>query len=492
MSRRRAIYVGLLIGGALVACGGVRAQQTQPDPTRATNAAGDEPLRRLDPSTLAGGDYGGTEPAPLAGGDYGLTSPTETDTAVPGPALIGDPLASPPGGAQPRRPEPPDFRADEEAYAPIGVRAGAFILRPSLETAGGYDSNPLRDPGGGKSSPFYRLRGVLDAQSDWERHEVTVKLDGQIRRYTDLPSPGYEPNLSAVVDGRFDVTRQTQITSQLRASLTTPRRGDPDTPTNIKGDEVDKSIGATLGASHAFNRLSFKVEGLVDRYLFNDAKLQNGETLDNSDRIYNAYEIRARGAYELSPALQPFAEVAVDTRDYDRTIGDDGRRLGSSGYAIRGGARFEATRLITGEAAIGYGRQTPKDNDLKPVDGLIFDADVTWSATALTTVRLNAQTSFQETTLDGAGGVLERTAGVAIEHRLRRNLILTGRADYARSSYRGIGRVDDGLTLTLEGEYRLNRTLSMIGSFQHERLDSNLPGEDYKASIIEFGMRLRR
>ena len=77
MSRRRAIYVGLLIGGALVACGGVRAQQTQPDPTRTNNAAGEEPLRRLDPSTLAGGDYGGTEPAPLAGGDYGLTSPTE-------------------------------------------------------------------------------------------------------------------------------------------------------------------------------------------------------------------------------------------------------------------------------------------------------------------------------------------------------------------------------------------------------------------------------
>ncbi|HVI27819.1 outer membrane beta-barrel protein [Hansschlegelia sp.] len=491
MSRRRAICVGLLIGGALVACGGARAQQAQTGAAQATNAPGEEPLRRLDPATLAGGDYGGTEPVPLAGGDYGRQTPTEPDTAAPGPTLIGDPLASPPGGARPRRPQPPGFEADD-AYAPTAVRAGAFILRPSLETAGGYDSNPLRDPAGGKSSPFYRLRGAIEAQSDWDRHEVDVRLDGQIRRYTDLPSPGYEPNLSAIIDGRLDVSDRTQINSELRASLTTPRRGDPDTPTNIKGDEVDKSIGATLGVSHAFNRLSFKVEGLADRYLFNDAKLQNGGTLDNSDRIYNAYELRLRGAYELSPGLQPFAEVAVDTRDYDKTFGDDGRRLGSSGYAIRGGARFEATRLITGEAAIGYGRQTPKDKGLKPVDGLILDGTVAWAATGLTTVRLDAKTSFQETTLPGAGGVLGRSAGIAVEHRLRRNLILTARADFERSSYRGIGRVDDGLTLALEGEYRLNRTLSMIGSFQHERLNSNLAGEDYRASIVEFGMRMRR
>ncbi|HEY0293155.1 MAG TPA: outer membrane beta-barrel protein [Hansschlegelia sp.] len=511
MARRRAISASLMFVAAMAAAGHARAQTAEQRQQAAQQADANladqqqdapEPLRRLDPSQLAGGDYGGAEPAPLAGGDYGTQLPTETDTAAPLTGPIGDPLAAGPAGIQPRSRPTPGFEEDD-AYAPTGVRAGAFILRPSMEAAGGYDDNPDRVEKGGKGSPFVRLKGALDARSDWERHEVDVKIDGQARRYTDTDRDSYEPNVNAVIDGRLDVTERTKITSELRASITSSRPGDADTATGLKGDEIQKSAGATLGVSQTFNRFSLKLEGLVDRYVYNDAKLQDGSTLDNSDRAYNSYEIRLRGAYDLSPRLKPFAEVALDTRDYDKSTMTSGldengnpvtlrRRNGSSGYAIRGGATFEATRLITGELAVGYGRQNPKDKDLKPVDGLLIDGSVAWSPSALTTVRATARTALQETTLEGSGGVLGRSFGVEVEHRLRRNFIVTARADFERQSYRGIGRVDDGLTLALETEYRLNRSLSLIGSFEHERLDSNAAGADYKASIVEVGMRVRR
>ncbi|MFD1703725.1 outer membrane beta-barrel protein [Methylopila henanensis] len=511
MPTRRALSTAALALAALCAAAGARAQESGDLGLRggattadAANAgAADEPLRRLDDRALAGGDYG-TADAPLAGGGYGgEPQPDRRATEPPASAIdVGDPFARRPAlstGAnalRPRRSIPAD-----DPYAPTGVRAGSFTLRPTLESAVGYDSNPDRDPVGGKSSKFYRLRGDIEATSDWSRHELRAQATGQIRRYVDLDAPGYEPEVNATADGRIDVTERTQIVTQLRASITTSRPGDPDTPTDIDGDEISRSYGATLGVAQRFNRLSLRLDGLADRYLYDDSKLLDGSTLDNSDRVYNAYQLRLRAAYEVSPALAPFAEVAVDTRDYDRRFGDDivgdgadasRRRLGSDGWALRGGARFEATRLVTGELAVGYGRQTPKDDRLKPVDGLLFDGSVAWAPTALTTVRLNARSSIDETVTEDSGGILRRSVGVAVEHALRRNLLVTGRVDYESADYKGADRTDDTLVLGLEAEYRLNRTLALIGSFQHERRYSNLPGEDYDASIIEFGLRVRQ
>ncbi len=498
---RRALPLAVTLAAALGAASPARAQQAAQDQganglrpsvesgRTAQQGEEDDQLKRLDEGSLAGGDYGGPDPQPLAGGDYGRDANALPDTAAPRPSLLTDPLAAPPGGTRTRlRPAPV---SDDDAYAPVGVRAGAFILKPSIETAVGHNTNPDALPDG-KSSKFYRLRGDLDATSDWDRHELSAKLSGQVRRYVDLKDPGYEPEFNGVIDGRLDVAERTQITSELRASLTATRPGDPDTPNNLKGDEIEKSAGVTLGVAQQFNRFSLKLEGLADRYLFDDAKTQNGTKINNKDRIYNGYEARLRGSYELSPGLKPFVEVAADTRDYDERFDDAGRRLGSSGYALRTGAELEMSRLVTGELAVGYGRQTPKEKSLDPVDGLLLDGSLAWAATGLTTVRATAKTAFQETTLPGAGGVLTRNFGLAVEHRLRRNLIVTARAEFDRSDYKGIGRIDDDVVLALEGEYRLNRSVALIGSFQHEKLNSNVAGEDYKSSLVEFGMRFRR
>jgi hypothetical protein len=495
MPRRRA-FVSTVFGlVALASAGGL---------ARAQEATAEEPLRRLDPSLLSGGDYGVGEPLPLSGGAFGQPA-----AVLPADGSAEQPPAAPPPALRPAVEPPPRRRArgvEEDAYAAQGIRAGAFLVKPSLEVSGGFDTNPSRIDKGAKGSGFMRLRGEVEARSDWSRHEVVLKADGNIRKYVDSDTEtGLEPKAAVTLDGRIDLSQQTKIETQLRASITTSSPGDAETPQDISGDELQTAFGATLGGTHRFNRFSLRLQGLVDRYLYNDPKLLGGGKLDNADRIYTQYEARLRGAYELSPRLSPFAEVAVDTRQYDETfsndagLGPDGlpvpgaaRKLGSAGYTVRGGAQFELTRLVTGEASLGYGRQTPKEKTLTPVDGLLIDGSIAWEPTALTSVRFNAASSLQETTLAGAGGVLSRSFGVELEHRLRRNLSVTAKADFERSSYQGIGRIDDDVTLTLEAEYRLNRSLALTASYSHERLYSSVESENYDASIIEFGLRMRR
>src|SRR5689334_4806179 len=52
-----------------------------------------------------------------------------------------------------------------------GIRAGAFMLRPLLETSLGYDSNVL---GNGAGSVVIGTHPSLRASSDWSRHAVGV------------------------------------------------------------------------------------------------------------------------------------------------------------------------------------------------------------------------------------------------------------------------------------------------------------------------------
>lgn len=521
MSRRGALFSLLVSVSAAIGAADAHAQASGQLP-----GGRNEPLRRLDadalPQTtgnlaggdygteqtpnrpLAGGDYGApaADAGPLAGGDYGLPSRPEGDLGTIGRSLLDDPLGAAPGGFRPVRRAAPTIAADDP-YAPVGIKAGSFVLRPMAETAAGYSDNPNRRPNGGAGSSFGRLRGAIEGRSDWSRHELSFRASGQTRRYFETPNPTYEPQLNGAVTGRVDVTERTQINSELRGSIAAARPGDPETPTGVRGDNITRSAGATLGVAQRFNRFSLRLDGLVDRFTVDNARLRNGTTLDNSDRAYNSYEARLRGSYEISPKLAPFVEIAVDTRNYDKTFANNGvgeggeivadrRRLGSDGYALRGGAQFELTRLITGEAAIGYAQQTPNDKSLKTVEGMLIDGAVAWAPSALTTVRLAAKTGLQETTLANAGGVFTRSFDASVEHKLRRNLIVTAGANLQRSDYQGSSRVDDITTLTLEGEYRLNRSVALTASAQKLWLKSSLPGVDYTASIIEFGLRFRR
>ena len=97
--------------------------------------------------------------------------------------------------------------AQEDAFAPLGERVGAFLVLPALEVTGGYDTNPARVPNG-KSSFFTTASPELIAKSDWTRHEVTATLRGSYTAYDKTPELD-RPSVDGKVTGRLDVSRTT-------------------------------------------------------------------------------------------------------------------------------------------------------------------------------------------------------------------------------------------------------------------------------------------
>jgi hypothetical protein len=204
---------------------------------------------------------------------------------------------------------------------------------------------------------------------------------------------------------------------------------------------------------------------------------------------FDQYGSQFRASYELTPGVKPFAQIDVDTRRYDLPIDAGGERRDSDGIAGRAGTTFELSRILTGEFALGYLVRRYEDPTLEDLRGLIVDGSLVWRATGLTTATFLAKTSANESTLAGVSGVLTRDFGLQVDHAFRRWLIGTLKLGVGFDDYVGSIREDQRYVAGAALNYKLTRTWQVKGEFRQEWLKSNIPANDYTASIAMVGLR---
>src|SRR5581483_4487735 len=162
------------------------------------------------------------------------------------------------------------------------------------------------------------------------------------------------------------------------------------------------------------------------------------------------------------------------------------------GRTIKAGSTFEITRKLTGEASIGYTTRSYKDPTLSNVSGIIGDASLVYAMTPLTTAKLTAASTVDESTIAGVSGILRRDVGMQFDHSFRRWLVGTAKFGYGQDDYQGLGREDQRYIALAGVTYKLTREVWLKGEFRREWLKSNVPGQDYTANIVMFGLRLQR
>lgn len=382
-------------------------------------------------------------------------------------------------------------QAEEDAYAPLGLRLGGMTLRPSITNSIGYDNNPQRVSGPDrKSSGFTRHEGELSVQSDWNVHALSGRLRGgyvEFFRDKDASRPDAEGNL----DLRLDATRDTRVLLETRVRLDTQRPGSPDLTAAVTGRPLIYQYGASAGVSHDLNRLQLTLRGSVDRSDYEDANLSSGAKLSQKDRNQTQYGLRLRASYELTPGIRPFVQGEVDTRKFDEKVDSSGYERSSLGLTGRVGSTIEISRQLTGEVSVGYQDRSYEDDRLKNLRGFIGDIAVLWSPTPLTTVTLRGSSELGDTTIAGSSGTTARRVTLEVAHALRRNLTVTGFTSFGRTDYDGQGLREDFSTVGARLEYKLTRTFSVRASFTHERLNSTAPNADYTANVAQVGLRLQ-
>jgi hypothetical protein len=380
----------------------------------------------------------------------------------------------------------------EDPYAPLGIRAGAFDLFPAIEFIGGHDSDPARTQTR-KSAWLYVIAPELRAQSNWSRHELKADLRGSYTGYSPDETPSLSrPYLNGKVDGRIDITHEARIDAGGRILVSTDNPGSPNLQAGLSRLPIFTTAGGTIGLGQRFNRFDVSIKGDVERTIFQPSSLTDGTTASNDDRKYDQYTGTLRASYELSPGLTPFSEFAADSRVHDLETDSSGFQRDSNGLTGKVGAKFELTRLVTGEAAIGYVQRVYADPRLENLNGLIGDASLIWTANALTTVKLTGRSTVGESTVPGVSGVLYRDVGLQADHSFRRWLVGSLKFGFGVDDYFGDGRIDKRYSAGAGLAYKLNRSVQVKGEFRRDWLQSNVSGASYTASVVMLGLRLQR
>lgn len=379
---------------------------------------------------------------------------------------------------------------DDEPFGPAGFYSGAFLFRPSIELQSGYDTNAEK-VANGKGSWFNTLQGALNAQSQWQRHELVLDLRGAYTAYHDVEGVN-RPDVQASLRGRIDVSSLTKIELESKLGLTTKNPGSPDAIAAVRRQPNVYAFGQTAALVQRFNRFELTTGVGIERNVYENAPLTNGATVNLSDRDYTAYSARLRGAYEWSPDVKPFAEVAVDRRERDLPVDFNGIMRDSDGYTLRAGLTFGRKEWLFGEISAGLAHRSYADPVLQDVSGAIFDAQLTWLATGLTTFKLKAASGIDETSVLGASGVLRREARLTMDHAFRRWLVGSTSVGWLREEYEGTTLVNDYLRISAALTYSLNRSLVLKAEYRNEHFFSSVPGQDYTANIGLIGIRLQR
>lgn len=412
------------------------------------------------------------------------------------------PLAPAMAGSVVGQPPRKRLKVDDDPFGAVGDYLGPFMVKSAVEISGGYDSNPGR-LANARGLPFWVVAPELVAVSDWDRHALVADLRGSFTGYggslpasidggvNPAPTNLDRPDFTGHIDGRLDVSRDTDVTAQLRLRAATDNPGSPNIQAGLAEYPVYTTLGSTVGFDQRFNRLQVSAGATVDRTSYQQSKLTDGSITSNDDRNFNQYGGVGRISYEVLPWLKPFAEVEADSRVHDLRLDRSGYQRDSSGGYAKAGTSFELTRLLTGEVSIGYAARNYVDPRLNRLDGFLTTASLVWSVTPLTTAKFFTDTQVAETTIAGASGILVRTYTVEVDHDFRRWLTGIGKFTVGTLDYQGYGRSDK--TWSLEGDviYKLTRNLWLKGSLRRDVLDSNVTGGSSAATVVMLGVRLQ-
>ncbi|GGE52850.1 hypothetical protein GCM10007276_32320 [Agaricicola taiwanensis] len=468
------LWLCVLAACAKASAAPVAAQEALWEPNLAR--IGDEAKERaapMDPLPLGPQPVRPLAP-PLAGAERpGEAEPLEVEAPLPPPAVEDVALPVP----------------EEDAFAAPGIRIGTFMLRGSIDSFAGYDSNPLRTERG-RGSAYGAMGAEATLTSDWSRHQLEARLNGTYTNYIDLEEAN-APVANGEIRGRLDVRENIEIDGLLGIALDTLDPGDADTPQGLTDRPLFTEFRGLAGVTYRTDEWSFRTGGRIEHENYEDGTYLDGGQLDNSDRINTTYALDLRGAYFIGPKLEIFSEGVIDTRVHDREFDRNGLRRDSTGQSIATGLRYTPSALLDAEVSGGYRWRQYKDAELPDLSGFTADVSLTWRATALTTVRLTAGTLFDDTTLVDASGSISRFVRGEVIHALRRNVELTAAVGAETAEFEGIDRDDTVYTGELGAEWKFNRRFGVNARLAHTKQISNVDGGDFEATLYQLGIRFR-
>jgi hypothetical protein len=374
-------------------------------------------------------------------------------------------------------------------YNPIGIPLGAFRAYPTANFGVAYDDNVLRTDSNAQHDWVFALTPGLYVRSDWVRHYLAARASATRYRYGRLSSEN-RTEWNATVGGRLDILTGFNLAGAGSYESTFEDRSSRDQDGAARPTPYTQS-GARAAISYNPFRFGMQLGAAYERFDYGNTPLTpafGGGERDNDDRDRDVYSMYTTAVYEFSPGYGVFVRPSFEKRVYDL---DTGRAAGrdSTGYKVDGGVNLLLTRLVTGEAYLGYIHYDFEGANFADLSGVNFGARLLWSPTELITVHFNASRTPNATTIAGASVGDDRYVAVGADYELLRNVILRGNLEYTDSKFTGTSRRDEDFGAQLGVRYLMNRYLTANFGYSRTTRSSTSTGAGFVDNTLFLALR---
>ncbi|QKD15371.1 outer membrane beta-barrel protein [Mesorhizobium sp. NZP2077] len=381
-------------------------------------------------------------------------------------------------------------KAEEDPFAPTGVKWGSFVIRPSIEQ--GLTATTNADSSSAGTSALLSETALrFTAVSDWRENSATIDGYGLFRETVS----GYPVhNAQGRIEGQLnvDLDNELRAIAKLGYEAVPESASSPDAIAGVSTQPLRQTIDGSLGVEKHVGKMQYTLTGAVSHDFYGDAKLSDGTTLSQKDQDNTLYTATLRTGYEISPALTPFTEIEVGRRAYDQRIDNEGFERSSTRLGARAGLQLDMGEKLSGEFSAGWLREAIDDKSLEAISGATVNADLKWSPERGTTIGLTGKTTVETTTTSGESGDILYSGRLTGERQIRANLTANAALGLDWRHYVGIDGHDQILSVETGLTWWLNRYAGLTTRVRTEKLTSNLPGRDYTANSIYLGLKVQR
>lgn len=381
----------------------------------------------------------------------------------------------------------PVITREHPGYERVGVRAGPWMILPSVTGGASYDNNVFATGADKQGDWAATLKSSLALKSLWERHGIDIQGDVRsvrYRRFTQLD----QTDLSLRARGRIDLWHDAAILTSLRVakqhegvgSLTSPTAAVAPTPYGLASGDITYW--------QRFNRLAVSVGARTDYYDYGSTRGRDGAVINQDSRDGRVGVAHARVDYALTPSLGLFTALEINRRDLR---GTPTQSLASRGYRSLSGVNVRFGNLIRGEFGAGYASQRFQDPTIGTIAGPAFRGMLTWSPTRLLDLHVKAEQIVTEASDTVAGGIKANAFSLGADYELRRNLVLSVAGTYERDQFFGQPRSDTVRSIQTELKYVLNRYSTISLQHRYFRRDSNVPSAGYDKHEVGVNVTAR-
>lgn len=376
-----------------------------------------------------------------------------------------------------------------------GARVGALLIYPSFGIEADATDNIFARSDTRRGDVALAILPALAVRSQWFRHALGLSAEGTVKRYARRTTENIE-TYAVKLDGRLDLSGDTRLSGDIGTARRIEARGTTGDTLFGAAPIAFTQLSGGGEIEQTFARARLTLAGRYERFRYEDREL-GGTLIDLSLRDYEALTGSFRAAIGVGPGVAAFASLAYNRNRYLTTPAGQPNR-DSHGFTLLTGVAFGLNRLLQGELGLGWVRQDFKAPVFPRISGLAYNAQLRWSPTRLTTVRLSGGRTFQRSPIIGVAGIQQHEVTLSAEHELLRTLILRPSLRYLVADFQvptgAAKRQERYFTGAFGATWRLTQHLEVAADYAHS-LGRNSgavdPGRAYDRNRATISIRWR-